>query len=72
MTNRAQRRSEMARYRHDAGRALITYLLEPTDPALADLPLREDDIEEMVDNDDIRRNVVGLFGDFATRRTLAP
>lgn len=34
MSNRHARRADLARYRHDACRALLTFLVEPSDPAL--------------------------------------
>ena len=35
MMGRHERRSDIARFRRDASRALVTYLCEPNDPALA-------------------------------------
>jgi hypothetical protein len=39
MNNRHERRSDIARFRRDASRALLTYLVEPGDGALNDVPL---------------------------------
>jgi hypothetical protein len=37
--NRHQRRSDISRFRRDASSALLTYLVEPDDGALNDMPL---------------------------------
>src|SRR5262245_27477555 len=39
MSNRNQRRCDLARFRHDASGALLTYLVPPGDPALNAAPL---------------------------------
>jgi hypothetical protein len=37
--NRSARRRDIARFRREACRELLTYLVEPDDPALGDVPL---------------------------------